>query len=36
MLLIGITVFHEVINRYDILGIAFVFTGLALVFLKGH
>lgn len=36
MLLIGITVFHEEVNRYDLIGIVMVFTGLAFVFLKGH
>lgn len=36
MLLIGVMVFHEQINRFDIVGILLVFIGLALVFMKGH
>jgi len=36
ILLIGIIVFHEEINRYDFVGLILVFIGLGLVFLKGH
>ena len=33
---IGIIFFHEQINIYDILGMALVFCGLVLIFIKGH
>lgn len=36
VLIIGVIVFHEQINRYDFIGLIFVFFGLGLVFLKGH
>jgi len=36
ILSVGVFFFHETINIYDIIGIVLVFTGLALVFIKGH
>lgn len=36
MLTVGVIFFHEEVNYYDILGIILIFSGLALVFIKGH
>lgn len=36
ILTVGVVFFHEEVNRYDIIGISLIFSGLALVFIKGH
>lgn len=36
ILTVGVVFFHEEINRYDLVGIILIFSGLALVFIKGH
>lgn len=36
MLTVGVLFFHEHVNKYDIIGIILIFSGLSLVFIKGH
>ena len=36
IILVGAAFFHEAVTMYDIIGIGFVFVGLAFIFIKGH
>ena len=36
IMMVGVLFFHEHIDIYDIIGTVLVFTGLILIFIKGH
>ena len=36
IMMVGIIFFHEQVNVYDLIGMILVFTGLVLIFIKGH
>uniref|UniRef100_A0A6C0CQH5 Uncharacterized protein n=1 Tax=viral metagenome TaxID=1070528 RepID=A0A6C0CQH5_9ZZZZ len=36
IMIIGTVFFHEQLNIYDLIGMILVFTGLVLIFIKGH